>query len=312
MGIEIAICLLSFATVSLFVLGIAMKSEHSLIRERMQAYKLSLPEDYEMLAPELKQSFGERVIRPWVSRFMGLLARAMPSTAAAGVELKLQRAGDPFKLTAPEFLGIKTLTIVVCGAAGIALFFLSTQSQAYIRVLELVIGFVVGITLPDYLLDNAIKERQMKIRKALPDTLDLLVVSAEAGLGFDAAVARVVEKVKGPIADEFKKVLDEMQIGRSRIEALKSMANRVGTMELTTFAAAIYQADLLGVSIAHVLRVQAETLRSQRNIRAREAAAKMPVKMLFPLVFFIFPAIFVVILGPGAIQIFQALGLAGK
>jgi tight adherence protein C len=150
------------------------------------------------------------------------------------------------------------------------------------------------------------------IRRSLADCLDLLVVCTEAGLGFDGALAKVVDRMSGPLSDEFRKVLQDMSVGRTRVEALRAMAARVGLPELISFVAAIHQADLLGVSIAHVLRVQADSLRTQRNLRARETAAKLPVKLLFPLVFFIFPAIFVVVLSPGAIQIIRALTGTGR
>src|SRR5439155_22304528 len=145
----------------------------------------------------------------------------------------------------------------------------------------------------------------------LPDILDLLIVSVEAGLGFDDAIDKVVEKMKGPFPDELRRVLQEMQLGKKRVEALRDMAARIEVSEVSTFVAAIYQADQLGVSMARVLHVQAETMRVARSQRIREMAAKLPVKMLFPLVFFIFPAIFVIIIGPGVISIMKALVING-
>ncbi|MCL6630717.1 MAG: type II secretion system F family protein, partial [Armatimonadetes bacterium] len=141
---------------------------------------------------------------------------------------------------------------------------------------------------------------------SLADTLDLLTVSVEAGLGLDGAMQKVVEKLKNPLSEELGRALREMQIGKLRAEALKDMASRVRVQELSSFVASICQAEQLGVSIARVLRVQGDTIRSQRSQRARETAAKLPVKMLFPLVFCIFPAIFVVIAGSGAISIWRA------
>jgi tight adherence protein C len=312
MQLEALISLLSFSTVMLMVIGLAMKSEHAIVKDRIRAFRLPMPEDYEKIAPELNISIGERVFKPWLRNIANTVSRIMPATALSEAEQKLEGAGQPFKLTAAEFLGLRVLSIIVFGLAGIAAFVLADELKSSTRLLVMLFGFILGILLPTYLLDNAVRNRQITIRKSLPDTLDLLVVSAEAGLGFDGAVARVVDKVRGPISVEFRKVLEEMQVGKNRTEALKSMANRVGVTELSTFSAAMYQADILGVSIAQVLRVQAETLRSQRNLRAREAAAKMPVKMLFPLIFFIFPAIFVVLLGPAAIRIFDALTSINK
>ena len=147
-----------------------------------------------------------------------------------------------------------------------------------------------------------------RIRKSLPDTLDLLVVSVEAGVGFDGAVAQVAAKQAGPLADELRRALQEMRLGRTRAEALRDMAVRVDVPEVSRFVAAITQADRLGAGVAEVLRTQSETARTQRMQRVREAAASLPTRMLFPLVFFVFPALFVVLLGPGLINLFKMLG----
>jgi tight adherence protein C len=165
---------------------------------------------------------------------------------------------------------------------------------------------VIGLILPDFILQQIINSRQYRIRKSLPDILDLLIVSVEAGLGFDGAMQKVVDKVKGPFPEELGRVLEEMRLGKSRMAALQDMAKRIAVTEVSTFVAAIYQADQLGVSIARVLNVQADTMRLARSQRIREMAAKLPVKMLFPLVFFIFPAIFVVVIGPGVIEIMKS------
>lgn len=301
-----AISFLSFATVCLFVIGITMKGERAILRDRVESLRLSIEQDIEMIAPELTQSFDERVIKPWLGKLAGLFGRFVPANALANAAAKLDKAGNPWKLKPAELMGLRVLSFIVFLAAGIA-FAVFVEVQPAIRVLGVAIGGLIGLTLVDAILDSMIRERHRMIRRSLADCLDLLVVSAEAGLGFDGALAKVVERVRGPLSDEFRRVLQEMSIGKTRMEALRSMSTRVGMPELTTFVAAIHQADLLGVSIAHVLRVQAETLRSQRNIRARESAAKLPVKMLFPLVFFIFPAIFIVLLSPAVIQIYRAL-----
>ena len=159
------------------------------------------------------------------------------------------------------------------------------------------------------MLQRTVSERQAGIRRVLPDTLDLLTVSVEAGLGLDGAMQKVVEKLRSPLSDEMVRALQEMRIGKLRVEALRNMAKRARVQELTTFVAAICQADQLGVSIAHVLKVQSDTLRTVRSQKAREAASKLPVKMLFPLVFCIFPALFVIILAPGVINIARAFGI---
>lgn len=301
----------SFATICLLTIGLTMRGERAVLRDRVEGLRLQMAQDVEMVVPELSQPFGERVIKPWLTKMASLASGVVPANAMGGISAKLQRAGSPWKLKPLEFIGLKVISFVVLMAVGIALAYFVEMTPIY-RVLSVVVAAVVGYAVPDSLLERAIRERQRIIRKSLADSLDLLVVSAEAGLGFDGALAKVVEKVRGPLADEFKRALEDMSVGRSRMEALRSMSGRLEMPEITTFVAAIHQADLLGVSIAHVLRVQADNSRMQRNLRAREAAAKLPVKMLFPLVFCIFPAIFIVLLGPGVIEIFKALSNVGR
>jgi tight adherence protein C len=170
----------------------------------------------------------------------------------------------------------------------------------------------VGFWLPDIVLQRVIETRQTSIRRNLPDVLDLLVVSVEAGVGFDGAMQRVVDKSRGALADELARVLEQVRLGKSRAEALRRMGERTQVADLISFVAAVQQAETLGVSIAKVLRAQADAARERRSQRAREAAAKLPVKLLFPLVFFIFPALFVVILGPGAIRFAELFKVLGK
>ncbi|NUT97949.1 MAG: type II secretion system F family protein, partial [Saccharothrix sp.] len=168
-------------------------------------------------------------------------------------------------------------------------------------------GAVAGFFLPDVLLLNAGQKRQAKIRDALPDALDMLTVCVEAGLGFDAALAQVARNTRGPLAAEFARVLQETQLGTSRTQALRATAERTTVAELRTFVSALVQAGELGVPIGRVLREQAKGMRVRRRQRAEEQAQKVPVKILFPLVVCLFPAIFVVILGPGAISIMRSL-----
>jgi tight adherence protein C len=167
---------------------------------------------------------------------------------------------------------------------------------------------VVGFFGPDYWLSTRIRARQKSILLAIPDTLDLLTISVKAGLGFDAALGKVVEKTQGPLTDEFRRTLAEVRIGKARRDALREMVGRTNVPALTNFVSAIIQAEQLGVAIANVLEVQSEQLRIQRRQRAEEMAAKAPIKMLFPLVGCIFPSMFIVILGPALILIANNLG----
>jgi tight adherence protein C len=168
------------------------------------------------------------------------------------------------------------------------------------------LGGVGGaFVLPDYYLSMKTKSRKEELVAQMPDVLDLLTVSVEAGLGFDAAVAKVCERMRGPLVEEFRIVLHEMRIGEARSKALKNMADRLDMNETTTFARSIVQADQLGISLGRILRVQGQDMRHRRQMAAEERAMKAPVKMLFPIAVFIFPAMFVVILGPAMIQLMK-------
>jgi len=298
----------SFGTVALLVIGLTMRSEREMIQERMQTHAQPGAMAVSSVELDLEAAFRDRIALPFLRWLAAVGGRLTPTGAMRVTDEKLETAGRPWNLTATEFTGLKVLSIGLLTVAGIMLAKL-LDTPPLSKLALLVILVFIGVILPDYLLQRTVNERQAKIRRALPDTLDLLSVSVEAGLGLDGAMQKVVEKLKGPLSDEMERALQEMQVGKLRAEALKDMAGRVKVSELTIFVAAICQAEQLGVSISKVLRVQGETLRSQRTQRAREAAAKLPVKMLFPLVFLIFPAIGVVILAPGVIQIFRALGI---
>ncbi len=171
-----------------------------------------------------------------------------------------------------------------------------------------IVGFGIGFLLPEFWLGNKIKARQKVILKMIPDTLDLLTISVRAGLGFDGALAKVVEKLPGPLTDEFRRALAEVRVGKARREALRDMVPRTNVQPLSNFIGAIIQAEQLGVSISKVLQVQSEQLRIERRQRAEEMAARAPIKMLFPLVGCIFPSLFIVILGPALISIVKTMG----
>jgi tight adherence protein C len=171
-----------------------------------------------------------------------------------------------------------------------------------------VVGLLLGYTLPEFWLGRRVSSRQKAILRMIPDTLDLLTISVRAGLGFDAALAKVVEKLPGPLTDEFRRALAEVRVGKARRDALRDMIPRTNVQPLSNFIGAIIQAEQLGVSISKVLQVQSEQLRIERRQRAEEAAAKAPIKMLLPLVGCIFPSLFIVILGPAMISIMVTLG----
>ena len=213
--------------------------------------------------------------------------------------------GDPPGLGVGEFAGLQALSVLLCVVPAAALCHVCPSPG--LRLLGVGLGFLVGIILPDALLEGYIRRRQARIRCALPDVVDLLVVSVEAGLGLEGALAKVTEKMHGPLPEELARALGETRLGRTRSQALKDMAARVGVGEVKTFVAAVTQAEELGVSIVRALRAQSQTVRAARVQRVREQAARLPVTLLLPLTAFLFPAIFVVLLGPSLIRLYQAM-----
>lgn len=233
----------------------------------------------------------------------GLAVRLSPSGMTASVQHRLDIAGNPGRWTPERVFAVKGLGLLVLGLLG-ALYGLSGVGTL---VLYTAIGGAAGLFLPDLLLYNEGTKRQLKIQNALADAMDMLTVCVEAGLGFDAALAQVARNTTGPLAGEFSRVIQEMQIGKSRSAALRSMVERTTAPELRAFVAAMVQAGELGISVGAVLREQAKEMRLKRRQRAEEKAQKVPVKILFPLIVFLFPALFVVIMGPAVIMISQSL-----
>lgn len=231
-----------------------------------------------------------------------LALRLSPSGIAGKLQHRLDLAGNPSAWTPDRVLAAKGVGLFSLGGLG-ALYGLSFSLGW--TIVGTAVGAVFGFFLPDLLLYNSGSKRQEKMRKALPDALDMLTVCVEAGLGFDAALAQVARNTKGPLAADFARVLQEMQIGKSRTQALHALADRTTVPELRAFVSALVQASELGIAMAMVLREQAKELRIRRRQRAEEKAQKVPVKILFPLIFCIFPAMFVVIIGPAAISIAQ-------
>ena len=235
-------------------------------------------------------------------RLSGVGARLTSRERLGRTETRLAEAGYPYGMRTVDFLGLK---VVVAGATAGLLFLifgvaLGSQSTGFILGLG---GLLLGFFIPDYWLSWRIRKRQKAVLLAIPDSLDLLTISVKAGLGFDAALGKVVEKTSGPLADEFRRALAEVRIGKPRRDALREMVARVNVPALASFIGAIIQAEQLGVAIARVLEIQSEQLRIERRQRAEELAAKAPIKMLFPLIGCIFPSMFIVILGPALILI---------
>ena len=248
-----------------------------------------------------RPSFLDRVVVPALVAVSGLGRRLTFGRTTSQLARRLDLAGNPGWLDVERVLGLKVVGLVV----GALLTLLLWPGPLLLLVVPL--GALAGAYLPDVLIYNTGDKRQVRIQTALPDSLDLLTVAVEAGLGFDAALSHVARNTKGPLSSELHRALQEMQIGKSRGEALQGLADRSTVQDLRRFVAAMLQADRLGVPIGTVLRQQAKEMRVKRTQRAEEKAHKVPVRILFPTVLFLLPALFLVILGPAAISISKAL-----
>ena len=249
----------------------------------------------------LSQPLVQRAIAPVILGVGRFLNRFTPLGYLKKIEHKLLLAGSPANLDAPSFVVIKVLATIV----GVVLSFFAqgVAGSTMQRLVLIIFPIVLGFFGPDAWLSRKVAERTAEMQRSLPDVLDLLVISVEAGLGFDSALARVVSTVPGALTEEFFRMLQETRVGVGRRDAMKHLLERTDLDELRSFLLAMMQAEAFGVSIARVLRVQADEMRIKRRQRAQEKAFAAPVKIVFPLVFCIFPALFIVLLGPAAIQI---------
>ncbi len=251
----------------------------------------------EPLRRELEQPFVERVLGPLSRRMLGLGKRLTPHDTAQRLRATLDRAGNPRGWDVDRVVGLKMVGFIAFLAISILLGMLWGLSTP----MKLVVGVgaaVFGYYAPNLWLYNAGGKREELMRKEMADSLDLLTISVEAGLGFDAALSRVAKNSEGPLAEEFSRVLQEMQLGMGRSEALRAMGERSKLEEIRGFATAMVQADAFGIPIGQVLRVQSSEMRVKRRQRAEEKAQQVPVKILFPLIFFILPTLFIIVIGP--------------
>ena len=249
---------------------------------------------------ELQRPLSERTIKPIIQGLARLLGRFYPANTVRGLAAKLKRAG--MESTSTEFfLGVKGFAAILGAVGGSAIGNLVTSDTTQ-TIIGLLAGLVLGFKAPDFYLGNKAGKRATQVIESLPDALDLLTISVEAGLGFDAALVKVTEKLKGALSEEFKRAAAEQRVGKSRQEALRGIVERVEQKELHNFISAIIQADQLGVSMSKVLRIQSEQMRMERRQRAEEKAAKAPILIMLPTIGCIFPSLFIVILGPAALQ----------
>jgi len=290
--------LVTLAAMGVFASAGAARASRSL--ELITAYS-SAPKP---MKAELEPGFNDRVMSPLLTRLTAIGRRLTPADHADRLREKIEAAGNPAGWTSDRILAFKAAGFAILLVASVLLCL--TLGIGFGPTLILVIGAsLVGYMAPNLWLYQKAYDRAKLAQNALPDALDLLTISVEAGLAFDAALSQVARNTDGPLADEFFRVLQEMQIGLGRAEALRALADRTDVPELRSFVGAMVQADSFGIPIASVLRVQAKEMRIKRSQRAEEAAQKVPVKILFPLIFCIMPALFVVVLGPAAINILR-------
>ena len=258
---------------------------------------------YAQSEPVVAEPGSAQELSPLLDRFRVFAMRISPKKTMAKIQHNLDLAGNPAGWNTERVLAYKTL-----GLIGVAAFvFLIGVSHGGSVVWFMIGGGGAGFFLPNLLVYNVGLKRQENIQKALPDAMDMITVCVEAGLGFDAAVAKVARNTKGPLASEFARILQEMQFGMSRVDALKAMVERTTVPELRIMVSALVQASQLGIPVAAVMREQATEMRLRRRQRAEEKAQKVTVKILFPLIFCLLPALFIVVMGPGVIGIYRSL-----
>jgi tight adherence protein C len=297
-------CFVMVAVLAFLVLSQAEEraTARSSLRQ-LEGYEIENQRDREMLKP-----IGDRVILPFTQWLTSLGRRFAGLEYIANVRHKMTIAGKPSNDQVDRFLAIRVLTLALVPVTivfGGLIFFPKLGLHGKTNFLTTAMLVLVEFLGPDAILNRQMAERQHKIRVALPDILDVLTISVEAGLGFEQALDRTVTSVPGPLSDEFQRVLGEIRAGSSRADAMRQLDDRTDVPEIRSFVLAILQADTFGISIGRVLRAQSDEMRVKRRQLAQEAAQKVPVKMLIPMVFCIFPALFVVVLGPAAINIQQ-------
>jgi tight adherence protein C len=295
---------------TIFLIGVLVDM---LLRERHRPVAIlesqvgTVTDSVDLREQELKGSFLDRVVVPAASRLGRMITRLTPFDLHPRISRKLVLAGSPEGWSAERIVALKIIGAIAGLIVGLLLAGLVPVGGAAVRIGLVVLLALIGYVLPSAQLSARASQRQRTIQRQLPDVIDLLTISVEAGLGFDAALAQVVKNVPGPLAEELTRLLQEVQIGVGRADAFRHLGERTDVPELGAFVLSMIQADLFGVSIASVLRAQSHELRVKRRQRAEEIAQKIPVKLLFPMIFLILPAMFIVILGPGVMKLMETL-----
>ena len=308
MGTLLPVVIAAAAALAIILVALGLAGDSAIDPVQARLTQLGTMQARNLEEIELQQPFLDRTFRPLASRLSGTVSRFTSASFTQTAEKRLAMAGNPGDIRVSDWLGIKAVSAIAFGIIFFLLFTFLLSTGAVMGVLLGIAGIVVGYIAPEFWLGRRVRARQHAILLQIPDALDLLTISVRAGLGFDAALGKVVEKMVGPLTDEFRRALAEVRMGKARRDALRDIVPRTDVGPLTNFIGAIIQAEQLGVSISKVLQVQSEQLRIERRQRAEEMANKAPIKMLLPLVGCIFPSLFIVILGPAIILIIKNLG----
>ncbi len=298
----IILILVAVAVIAL-VVGVVGRSQGVLTQERLIQVTKGRERIGTAVQQELAVPFHKRLLAPWVSNVAKAIGASTPGGAVNEIRSRLDQAGYPGGLTSESFMALRGLALMLAAVAGVWVNLSWDSAQPLMRLAVTLLLVVFGAFSPQYALDAYIRKRQNQIRKSLPDIIDLMVVSTEAGVGLDSALQEVVRRRSGPLVYEFERLLSELRLGKPRAQAWEDLAERTGVDEVRLLVNALLQADELGVSIGKTLRTQANALRARRSSKVRVVAATMSVKMLFPMIFFIFPALLVVVLGPAVVSI---------
>jgi len=310
MGILIGLAVLVvIGAIVLIVIGLRSPTTDNILERRLQDFS-TLDGTVNLEDLEMAQPFSERIIFPLARKMGEMATRFTPQNALQNTMRKLELAGNPGRMEPSMVLLMQFGAAVLFGGLLVMVFTIANTKWPFSRIALIVVGFtVLGFYFPQLWLQSKINKRQKEVRLGMPDALDLLTICVEAGLGFDAAMAKVAEKWTNELSLSFGRVIREIQLGKLRREAMRDMADRVGISELTSFVAAVIQSEQLGVSMAKVLRIQSDQMRIKRRQMAEEEAHKAPIKMLIPMALLIFPSLMIVLLTPAALKLFHsALG----
>ncbi len=295
-----------FLTITCTIYGLLLirSEKKSKVQDRLDFFLVNGQLNKELIIEEKQESLFRRLLHPILIDFKKSFKKRMPGEKEAKIDKKLQRAGNPFGMTAVDFRLVQTVIIIILPIIFAGYGALLNMGKGAIIVF-IMVGILIGFYYPHLYLKQKTKARSRLALREFPDLLDLLTVSLEAGLGFDAAITKVVSRKEGVLSYEFHRCLEEIRLGKTRREALSGIRERVDVEVVKAFISNVLQAEKLGIGMVKVLRVQSNEVREQRKQRAEEEAMKAPIKMLFPLILFIFPSLFIVLLGPAVIQVIE-------